>query len=145
MVDVFLPRWRACVRRTEALIDSASAIPGDFRPLAGYRSIDEQIAHIIAARYSIARGLRTGDFGWREEMERVSAQSLPERLESARSVNEEFMALLADKDDEWLSQPARELPRDEWLWALLEHETHHAGQLSMMIRMGGGSPAQIFE
>lgn len=145
MVDVFIPRWRACARRTDALIESIHGVDESFRPLRTYRSIQEQVAHIFAARMSIVRGLRTGDFGWREEIDRVLSLPPDERLRTARASGEEIEKMLEEVDEQWLGEAARELPRSEWLWALLEHETHHAGQLSMMIRLAGGEPAQIFD
>lgn len=145
MVDVFLPRWQACVRRTDALLESARPIDESFRPLMTYRSINEQIAHILAARRSIVRGLITGEFGWQEEMAHAISTSGAERDLLARKSSEDLEELIRTREGAWWDEPARELPRSEWLWALLEHETHHAGQLSMMIRLAGGDPAHIFE
>jgi uncharacterized damage-inducible protein DinB len=145
--ELFLQRWTAARGRTEALIDSASAVSPEFTPRDGYRSIAAQIAHIIAAQMTITEGLESGRFAWAENNEQTSSVPLSELVETSQELTSRLVAMLREKDRAWFEEkpyPKHSMSRSDWLWALLEHEIHHAGQLSLMIRLAGGEPARVF-
>jgi uncharacterized damage-inducible protein DinB len=145
--ELFLQRWTAARGRTEALIDSATAVSPEFTPREGYRTIASQIAHIIAAQMTITEGLESGRFAWAENSEQTSAVPLSELVETSRELTSRLVSLLREKEPAWFEEspyPKRTMTRSDWLWALLEHEIHHAGQLSLTIRLAGGEPAAVF-
>jgi uncharacterized damage-inducible protein DinB len=145
MIETFRIRWRQCDRRTAAIFDSARSVDGAFRPSPSYRSLHDQIAHVVAARQSIVRGLTTGDFAWQVAAAECATLELNQLDEARKEASAQIEALLDQANREWLREVISSLSRADWLWALLEHETHHVGQVSMTIRLAGGEPARIFE
>ena len=118
---------------------------GSFRPAATYRSLHEQIAHILAARESIVGGLSTGDFNWKSDYAEYQARSIDEMLAAIEAADAKLQGVVEMNDERWLAEVVPPLSRTEWLWAMLEHEIHHVGQISMTIHLAGGRPAAIFE
>jgi uncharacterized damage-inducible protein DinB len=145
MIETFRIRWRECDRRSAAIFDSARGVDAAFRPSPSYRSLHDQIAHVVAARQSIVRGLTTGDFQWEVAAAECAKLELNQLDEARKGGSEQIEAMLDHADREWLKEVVSSLSRADWLWALLEHETHHVGQISMSIRLAGGEPARIFE
>jgi uncharacterized damage-inducible protein DinB len=145
--DLFLDRWRKSRTRFFALIGSLASVDRQFRPSSEYRNISEQIAHVIAAQRTILAGLEDGAFAWRENKALAARMSIDELLDLAHNLDATLDQLLMHRDHSWLDEDSGSvaLTRREWLWLMLEHEIHHAGQLSMSIRLGGGTPARIFE
>ena len=144
---LFLERWRKSRTRFFALIGSLPGLDAQFRPTAEYRNLTEQLAHVIAAQRTIIAGLEDGEFPWRENNALAGRMSIDELLELAHNLDATLNDLLSHRDTAWFDGDSGSvaLTRREWLWLMLEHEIHHAGQLSMSIRLAGGTPAKIFE
>lgn len=117
-----------------------------FRPAPEYRALQHQIAHLFAAQRSIISGLDEGTFPWKENGTLVERMTIEELTELGRNLDASLATLLEGREDAWLAEVVGDydLSREEWLWALLEHEIHHCGQLSLTIRLAGGTPAKIF-
>ena len=145
MIESFLPRWRASVKRTHDMIESARAVDTAFRVSEKTRSLHDQIAHVFATRESVLHALTGGEFNWKSDYADYKARSIDEMLTVAAEIDSELQRVVEMDDEMWLAQVVPPLPRSEWLWALLEHETHHVGQIAMTIRLAGGAPAKIFE
>jgi uncharacterized damage-inducible protein DinB len=129
-----------------ALIESVGDVDPMFRPAPEYRVLRHQIAHLFAAQRSIVSGLEEGTFPWKENGTLVERMTIEELSEMGRNLDASLATLLDGRDEKWLDEVVGdyELSRDEWLWAMLEHEIHHCGQISLTIRLAGGTPAKIF-
>ena len=146
-VDLFLSRWRLARRRSSQLAAVITDETERFRPTPEYRSILEIYRHLLQAHECIVRGLPEGHFDWRN-VELSVRRVLRGEVETQRDrLDTELEARLRSADEAWFAEfpPGSRQSREAWLWALLEHETHHRGQLSLMLRLAGTPPPAIFE
>lgn len=145
-MNTFLRRWEKTRGRTVALIASIGEVDPMFKPAPEYRTLQHQVAHLFAAQRSIVSGLEEGTFPWKENAAIVERMTIDELSEMGRNLDASLAKLLEERDDPWYEEVIGDynLSRDEWLWALLEHEVHHCGQISLTIRLAGGTPAKIF-
>lgn len=146
-VDTFLARWGACREKSRQISMAINEDNESFRPTPEYRSIIEMYRHTLQAHECIVRGIPEGNFDWKG-VELSVARVLRPEVEAQRDrLDVELEARLRSSNDAWFEEdaPGTGLSRDEWLWALIEHETHHRGQLSLMLRLAGTPPPRIFE
>lgn len=148
-IDTFLARWRASRDKSRLLAQAITTENESFRPTPEYRTIGEMQRHLLQAHQCVINGLPGGSFQWRETAAAISALAL-EAIEPRRlAIDQTLDGMLEDhrEDPDWFAAeaPGTARSREEWLWALLEHETHHRGQLSLMLRLAGTPPPTIFE
>jgi uncharacterized damage-inducible protein DinB len=137
--DVFFRRWTSIHSKTLGFM---AAIPEEllgFTPQQGYRTVEEMVRHLLATEQAIIGGLENGDFRWSEAEEAMRVIPWRSLAMVATDLDARLAAVAGSSSDEWLEEsgPGSVLSRGEWLWQLLEHEVHHRGQLSLMLRLGG--------
>ena len=144
--EQFLRRMSASQDRFEQVLVTVRPELRDFSPAAGYRTIGQQLAHLLASRHNIMTGLRSGEFPWNDGEAAMNALFAAELPSALRRLYGEIRDTVASATPEWFEdRPDRyALTREEWLWELLEHENYHLGQLNLSIRLAGGEPAAVF-
>jgi uncharacterized damage-inducible protein DinB len=142
----YLRRWRHSCGRTMALVNAAPESVHEFRPAEGYRSIREQIAHLIASEKSILEGLETGEFRWKETEGAIASMSVAQMIEQRNAADVRLGELLANHEAGWLEEPVpgSDYRRGDWLREMYEHELHHRGILSLSLRLAGIEPPRIY-
>jgi uncharacterized damage-inducible protein DinB len=148
-LDRFRTVWDMEAGLTTRLLAALPADQYDFRPDPGGRSLGEMAWHLSEIEGYISHGITQGAVTFRD------APSMQRPLEvrllapGYRRVHEEAVARLADLTE---AQLDRELPfadrrisiRDMLWGAMLMHQSHHRGQLSLLCRLAGGTPPGIY-
>jgi uncharacterized damage-inducible protein DinB len=144
--EQFLRRMSASQDRFEQVLVTVKPELRDFAPMAGYRTIGQQLAHLLASRHNIMTGLRSGDFPWSDGEAAMGALAHADLASALRRLYSDIRDTVVAAPPEWFEErPDRyALTREEWLWELLEHENYHLGQLNLSLRLAGGEPAAIF-
>jgi uncharacterized damage-inducible protein DinB len=148
-IETFRTRWRVSRDKSRRIAQAITAENESFRPLPAYRSLGDMQRHLLQAHQCVVTGLPGGSFPWREVADSVTNLPL-DAIEPRRiAIDQTLEGLLDDhrNDAHWFDAqpPGGDRSREEWLWALLEHETHHRGQMSLMLRLSGTAPPSIFE
>lgn len=141
----FLVRWE----HSEAyLLSFAKMMPDslyDFRPMENMYSFDQQLHHIVEHLRWITNDYLMGseDPYQRAPYERLNAN---ERLASVRSVFQDVREAIMALDDtdlqiKYAFRPAGyDLRTIDLLYLLLDHTTHHRGQLVVYLRLNNIQP-----
>ena len=148
-VETFLNVWDDEAKKTVAMFEALPEGQYDFRPDAGGRSLGELAWHIAEIDGYSGFGIERGKFemGVKPEgLERPKAiAALAPGYERIHADARARIAKLtpADFDREVIFFTGEPMSIRNILWsALLHHEIHHRGQLSLMCRLAGGcSPA----
>jgi uncharacterized damage-inducible protein DinB len=150
--------FRTVRKNTIAIAEDIPADKYDFRPLAGVRSVAEQLAHItVNTRWQVEthRNRMTfidfEYFGRRLAQSATDEQLLKTKDEIVKALREDgdaFASFLESLDDQSLAemvgfpppvQPSQK-SRLEMLMGAKEHEMHHRAQLMLIQRMLGLVP-----
>ncbi|MBA2458801.1 MAG: DinB family protein [Gemmatimonadales bacterium] len=149
-LDRFRTVWETEARLTTQLLEALPAGQYDFRPDPGGRSLGEMAWHLSEIEGYISHGIAKGA---------VTFQEAPPNLQRPREirllapgyrrVHEEAVARLGGLTESDLDREVgfigRQMPIRDLLWgAILMHEIHHRGQLSLMCRLAGGTPPGIY-
>ena len=134
-----LERYRAV---TLQMLDQVEEPDLDWRPLPEMMNLGQQFVHIVRGEDFMIHGLFESD--WDLDRCRLPKHvrgigELRATFEDARARTQEELGVL---DAPGLSETVGEPPstRASRLWALLEHEVHHAAQISLYLRMLGKVP-----
>ena len=147
----FLKLWDAEAQKTAALLRALPAGQYDFRPDPGARSVGELAWHLAEVEAYITYGIEQGTIGTGMKppgMERPKAiEALApgyERVHAEAAARIKRLAP-ADLDRAMSAFGGPERPIRELLWsAILLHQTHHRGQLSVLLRLAGGAAPGMF-
>jgi uncharacterized damage-inducible protein DinB len=150
-LERFRAVWDMEAGLTARLLEAIPADKYDFRPDPGGRSVGEMAWHLAEVEGYLSDGLSKGA---------VTFQDLPPNLKRPREVkqlapgyrqvHQDAVARLAGLKDADLDREIpfagdRRLSIRDCLWgALLMHLIHHRGQLSLMVRLAGGTPPGIY-
>ena len=147
----FLKVWDAEAQKTAALLRTVPAGQYDFRPDAGARSVGELAWHLAEVEAYISYGIEQGAVGPGSRppgIERPkSVAALAPEYERVHAEAAARVRRLAPADlDRALSDfggPPRPIRDILWL-AMLLHQIHHRGQLSVLCRLAGGASPGMF-
>ena len=149
-IDRFRSIWDMEAEKTTRLLEALPPTQYDFRPDPKGRSLGEMAWHISEIEGYISLGVSKG---------RVTFQEAPPNMQRPREVrllapgyhqvHEEAVARLAGITDDQLEQEidfvGQRLTIRDVLWGtILMHSIHHRGQLSLMCRLAGGTPTNIY-
>jgi uncharacterized damage-inducible protein DinB len=149
-LDRFREVWEMEAGWTIPLLEALPAGQYDFRPDPGGRSLGELAWHLSEIEGYISYGITKGA---------VTFQEAPPNLQRPREVrllapgyrriHEEAVARLKDLTEADLDREMqfadRRMPLRHILWgAMLSHLVHHRGQLVLLCRLAGGTPAAIY-
>lgn len=145
-VQIFLNTWDAEAKKTAAALRALPPGQYDFRPDAGGRSMGELAWHLAEIEGYSGFGIERGAF---EMGVRPPGIERPKTLEELapgyERVHADAMRKIAkltpaDLDRKVIFFTGDEMPIREILWsALLHHQIHHRGQLSVLCRLAGGA------
>ena len=119
--------WEMESALTARLLEAIPDGKYDFRPDPGGRSLGEMAWHLAEVEGYLSDGVRKGAVTLQDAVAR------PAKLTDAD----------LDRDNPFAGD--RRLTIRDCLWgALLMHLIHHRGQLSLMVRLAGGTPPAIY-
>lgn len=143
----FLDKWD----RMEAyLIEMAESMPDslyNFKPMDEIFSFDQQLHHIVNHLNVIDKSYLLVRQSGNNRIEYIAMSKL-ERMAQLQSVFQdvrETLYLLHPEDMTFLQdfKPAgKMLSKSDFLYLLLHHTTHHAGQMVVYLRLNGIKPPQ---
>ena len=149
-LDRFRKVWDMEAQLTTKLLESLPANQYDFRPDSDGRSLGEMAWHLSEIEGYITYGIANGAVTFQEAPPNMQRPREVRLLALGyRRVHDDAVTRLAKLTDADLD---REIPfadrrmaiRDVLWGAILMHQVHHRGQLSLMCRMAGGTPPGIY-
>ena len=150
-LQMFLGVWDAEAQKTAALLRALPAGQYDFRPDAGARSLGELAWHLAEADAYVSWGIEQGKLAPGAKAPGLERPRSIEALAPGyERVHAEAVArvrrLGADDLDRRLTYfDGKERPVRDLLWsAMLFHNIHHRGQLSVLCRLAGGTAPGMF-
>lgn len=151
-LNEFLKYWERHTMGTIALLESLPEAQYDFRPDAGGRSLGELGWHLAEVDAYTSRGIEQGEFvfgpGNPPHVERP--KTIAALAPAFRIVHEEALQRVARVRPEDWSREIRYADGSFWtigdlLWRkMLMHSIHHRGQLSLLCRLAGGVPPELY-
>lgn len=142
--------WDMEARLTTKLLETLPADQYDFRPDPGGRSLGETAWHLAEIEGYISFGITRGAVTFQEAPPNLKRPREVRLLAPGyRQVHLEAVARLADLTEADLDRELpfvdQRMPIRDILWgAMLMHQVHHRGQLSLLCRLAGGTPAGIY-
>ena len=149
-IDRFRTAWNMEADNTVRLLEALPTDKYDFRPDPKGRSIGEMAWHLSEIDGYTSLGVSRGSVMFDEAPPNMQRPREVRLLAPGyRRVHDEAVARLAGLTDEQLDRELPfadlKLPIRDILWGgILLHLVHHRGQLSMMCRLAGGTPAAIY-
>jgi uncharacterized damage-inducible protein DinB len=147
----FLNVWEQETAKTVSLLKCLPRDQYDFRPDAGGRSLGELAWHLAEGDAYITHGIERGQFDFGVKPAGIERPRKVEDLAPAferihRDAVERVKKLKPEDLDRSITFFALgPLTIRDLLWSLvLMHNIHHRGQLTLMCRLAGGTPAGVF-
>ena len=151
--DALVKHWKTSGEFTIAV---AEAMPSDgytFRPSPEEMNFGQLMAHIGAADLNAcanASGITKPDLPpkiaeWAKATQKVDVDKddAIQFLKSAFSFcNQAVAGVTAERLDQVVGPPNRNLTGYEWLWSYFTHTAHHRGQAEVYLRVKGIKPPQ---
>ncbi|MGA7306965.1 MAG: DinB family protein [Rhodothermales bacterium] len=150
MIDELSDYWEHFERYravTLQMLDQVEEPDLDWRPLPEMMNLGQQFVHIAQAEDLMIRGLFEDDW----DLDRARLPKHVRDIDKLRMSFEDAHARARGKldglDVRGLFETFGEPPstRASRLWALLEHEVHHAAQISLYLRLLGKVPPYFGE
>jgi uncharacterized damage-inducible protein DinB len=150
-LEMFLSVWDAEAQKTLTLLRALPAGQYDFRPDPGGRSLGELAWHLAEADGYVTYGIEQGTFARGTKppgLERPkSIEALAPGYERVHADAVRRVQRIAPQDlDRQLTYfDGRSLRIRDLLWsAMLFHNIHHRGQLSVLCRLAGGTAPGMY-
>jgi uncharacterized damage-inducible protein DinB len=150
-LDRFRKVWEMETGLTTKLLEAIPADQYDFRPDPGGRSIGEMAWHLAEVEGYTTHGVEKGAVTFQEVPPNMKRPREAKQLAPGfRQVHQDAVQRIAKLKESDLD---REIPfagdrtftiRDVLWGAMLMHLVHHRGQLSLMVRLAGGTPPGIY-
>ncbi len=145
-LQIFMNTWDTEAKKTAAALRALPAGQYDFRPDAGGRSLGELAWHLAEIDGYSGFGIERGKFEMGVKPEGLERPKTIEELAPGyERVHADAMRRVgkltaADLDRKVIFFTGDEMPIRDILWsALLHHQIHHRGQLSVLCRLAGGT------
>jgi uncharacterized damage-inducible protein DinB len=149
-IDRFRTVWNMEAENTIRLLEALPTDKYDFRPDPKGRSMGEMAWHLSEIEGYTSLGVARGGVTFEEAPPNMQRPREIRMLAPGyRRVHDEAVARLVGLTEEQLDREIpfadRKLAIRDALWGgILLHLIHHRGQLSMMCRLAGGTPASIY-
>ena len=150
-LERFLTVWDAEAQKTTVLLKSLPTDQYDFRPDPDARSLGELAWHLAEVEGYMSFGAERGKF---EVGMKVPGLERPRTVEELapgyERVHADSVARVRRLAEEDLARPreffgGRQVPLRDILWsAILLHEVHHRGQLSVLMRLAKGTVPGLY-
>jgi uncharacterized damage-inducible protein DinB len=149
-LEAFLATWERETENTLKLIRALPPTQYDFRPDAGGRSLGELAWHLAEGDAYMSYGIETGQFNMELKPPNIERPRTIEGLAPAFDrVHKDAVARIKklkpedlDRSLEFFGGP---MAIRDILWnAIMMHNIHHRGQLSLMCRLAGGQPPGLY-
>jgi uncharacterized damage-inducible protein DinB len=142
--------WNMEADLTSRMLESLPAEQYDFRPDPKGRSLGELAWHLAEIEGYISLGVTKGAVDFQESPPNMQRPREVRLLAPGyRRIHEEAVTRLAnlteDQMDREIQFADRRMTIRDILWgAVVMHLIHHRGQLSVLCRLAGGTPAPIY-
>ncbi len=149
-IERFRKVWDMEGQLTMRLLQALPADQYDFRPDPQGRSLGEMAWHLAEIEGYTSYGVAQGAVTFQEAPPNMKRPREVKLLAPGyRVVHEEAVARLANLTEADLDREVqfadRRMPIRDIVWgAILMHEIHHRGQLSLLCRLSGGTPPGIY-
>jgi uncharacterized damage-inducible protein DinB len=134
-------------QQTTRLMVLAPSDHYDWKPYESSMTLGKLMNHMMLGQWAIGEAALTGVFP-REEMKEFdnTAELIAAFDKQHEAIMARFAALATEQLDEFIQPfgPDKRRPRHELMGILLEHETHHRGQLYVYLRMLGCQVPSLF-
>ena len=144
-LERFLMVWEGEALKTIRLLESLPATQYDYRPDTTGRSLGELAWHLAEIEAYMTFGVETGRFDMGTKPPGIERpREVPALVDGYRRVHEEAVARIRRTKSGNLDRKLRfydghEMRVGDVLWgALLHHQVHHRGQLTLLCRLAGG-------
>jgi uncharacterized damage-inducible protein DinB len=150
-LEVFLKTCEGEAPRTIALLKSLPEGKYDFRPDPDGRSLGELAWHLAEVDAYMGHGVSKGKFDFGDRPAGIERpRTIAELAPGYERINRDAIAKLRALGDIDLETTVtffdgRPMPIRRILWdAMLHHQLHHRGQLTLMCRLAGGTPPGLY-
>lgn len=150
-IDQFIEVWEREAATTARLLRSLPPDQYHFRPDSGGRSLGELAWHLAESDGYITLGIERGEYTRDARPPGIERPTTVDELAPAyERVHRDAVARIralqpADLDRTLSFFSLGAMPVRELLWTLvLMHNIHHRGQLMLMCRLAGGTPAPVY-
>jgi uncharacterized damage-inducible protein DinB len=150
-LDRFRKVWEMETGMTTKLLEAIPADKYDFRPDPGGRSIGEMAWHLAEIEGYTTDGVSKGAVTFQDVPPNMKRPREVKQLAPGfRQVHKDAVARVAKLKESDLEREIpfagdRKFTIREILWgAMLSHLVHHRGQLSLLVRLAGGTPSPIY-
>jgi uncharacterized damage-inducible protein DinB len=149
-LETFLTTWERETENTLKLIRALPQTQYDFRPDAGGRSLGELAWHLAEGDAYMSHGIETGRFTMETKPPNIERPRTIEGLAPAfERVHKDAVARIKklkledlDRSLDFFGGP---MAIRDILWsAIMMHNIHHRGQLSLMCRLAGGQAPGLY-
>jgi uncharacterized damage-inducible protein DinB len=147
-LDQLVYEWTRARDYTQAYLDQMPEEGMGFKPTPEIRSFAEQMLHLAAANYFFASGIfgvpnpREGQELEKMDALKTKAALTATVLESYNFMIEAVRTAGAASLSEQATVFGMSRPRQAFLAAAFEHQTHHRGQTTIYLRLKGTTPPQ---
>ena len=150
--DALLNTWEQEAQKTLGLLQALPKDKYDFRPDAGGRSLGELAWHLAEGDAYMTFGIEQGGFSF--DMPKPPGIERPGKVEELapayERVHRDAIERIRKLGPAVLDRQFDFFIPGDWtgsaiLWrAMLYHNIHHRGQLTLMCRLAGGTPPGMF-
>jgi len=146
-LEGFIERWNRHASNVTNLLRALPSHQYDFRPDAGGRSLGELAWHLAELEAYMTDGVAHGGFDFKRRPPGVERpREVAALAPGYERMHQDALARLASLTDADLDRTipffdGRPMPiREVLMTAMLMHSVHHAGQLTLLCRLAGGTP-----
>ncbi|MCB1176096.1 MAG: DinB family protein [Leptospiraceae bacterium] len=134
------PHWKTRTERVRESLNNLTKEQLEFRHREDMRSLGNLYRHIIAAEiywFHDVVGNSGNKYKEIEDDELPDAESILNKWEEVRAKSQELVATfsMADLSNKFKNFKNREYELSYIIWHVAEHEIHHSGQISQMLRV----------
>ena len=142
MPEILAKHWKMSVDYTKAMAEKMPADGYSFKPTPAEMSFGEQVLHIASAN-ALFVGALTGTKAPSWDSKKADrASALAALAESSRLVTAALAKMTPEELNKVLKTEEGEMRGVELVMLMLDHTTHHRGQMVVYLRLKGIAPAE---
>ena len=140
--ETFAKHWKTSVTYTRAMADKMPADGYSFKPTPAQMSFGEQVLHIANANASFAAAITGGKARSWDPKQADRTAALAALDESAKLAEDAVARLTPELLQKKVKSEEVEMRVEDIVMLMLDHTTHHRGQMVVYLRLKGIPPAE---